>query len=59
MAEIVGTRGVLHLPVEFADLPPDVVWAPARVPTADGGAITLAGLGLAHGRPVSVAGSTT
>jgi NADH-quinone oxidoreductase subunit G len=58
VAEIVGTRGVLHLPVEFADLPPDVVWAPARVPTTDGGAITLAGLGLAHGRPVSVAGST-
>ncbi len=57
VAEIAGPRGALHLPVEFADLPADVVWAPARVPTADGGVVTLAGLGLAHGRPVTVTGS--
>ena len=31
--------------------PDDVVWAPARVPQADGGVVTLAGLGLAHGGP--------
>ena len=32
MAGLEGPRGSLHLPVELADLPDDVVWAPARVP---------------------------
>ena len=31
MAGLEGPRGSLHLPVELADLPDDVVWAPARV----------------------------
>jgi hypothetical protein len=45
--------------VEFADLPPDTVWAPARVAQGRGDArsiTTLAALGLAHGRPVAVHG---
>jgi NADH-quinone oxidoreductase subunit G len=51
-----GPRGTLHLPVELADLPDDVVWAPARVPQPDGGVVTLAALGLTHGGPVGIAG---
>ncbi|MEJ2868454.1 NADH-quinone oxidoreductase subunit G [Actinomycetospora sp. OC33-EN08] len=43
----------LELVVEIADLPEDVVWAPAHVPVA-GGVVTLAGLGLHHGDPVEL-----
>ncbi|PVZ10123.1 NADH-quinone oxidoreductase subunit NuoG [Actinomycetospora cinnamomea] len=56
MAGLEGPRGALHLPVELADLPDDVVWAPARVPQPDGGVVTLAALGLTHGGPVAVTG---
>ena len=42
-----------------ADLPDDVVWAPARVPQAGGGVVTLAGLGLTHGGPARLTGGTT
>ena len=59
MAGLEGPRGSLHLPVELADLPDDVVWAPARVPQADGGVVTLAGLGLTHGGPARLTGGTT
>lgn len=59
MAGLEGPRGSLHLPVELADLPDDVVWAPARVPQADGGVVTLAGLGLTHGGPARLIGGTT
>jgi NADH-quinone oxidoreductase subunit G len=56
VAGLEGPRGALHLPVELADLPDDVVWAPARIPRPDGGVVTLAGLGLTHGGPVRVTG---
>ncbi|GLZ44746.1 NADH-quinone oxidoreductase [Actinomycetospora sp. NBRC 106375] len=56
VATLAGPRGELHLEVELADLPVDVVWAPARV-VEPGGAVTLAGLGLTHGGPVRVTGS--
>ena len=59
MAGLEGPRGSLHLPVELADLPDDVVWAPARVPQAGGGVVTLAGLGLTHGGPARLTGGTT
>ncbi|WP_433783853.1 NADH-quinone oxidoreductase subunit G [Actinomycetospora sp. CA-101289] len=55
-AGLEGPRGTLHLPVELADLPDDVVWAPARIPQPDGGVVTLAALGLTHGGPVGIAG---
>ncbi|MFC5142175.1 NADH-quinone oxidoreductase subunit G [Actinomycetospora rhizophila] len=55
-AELEGPRGSLILPVEIADLPDDVVWAPARVPHPDGRIVTLAGLGLAHGGAVRLTG---
>ncbi len=55
-AGLEGPRGTLHLPVELADLPDDVVWAPARIPQPDGGVVTLAGLGLTHGGPVGISG---
>ena len=56
MAGLEGPRGTLHLPVELADLPDDVVWAPARVPQPDGGVVTLAALGLTHGGPARISG---
>jgi NADH-quinone oxidoreductase subunit G len=59
VAGLEGPRGSLHLPVELADLPHDVVWAPGRVPQADGGVVTLAGLGLTHGGPARLTGGTT
>ncbi|MDD7938192.1 NADH-quinone oxidoreductase subunit G [Actinomycetospora lutea] len=57
-AELEGPRGSLILPVEIADLPDDVVWAPARVPHPDGRVVTLAGLGLAHGGPARLTGGS-
>lgn len=58
-AEVEGPRGSLILPVEVADLPEDVVWAPARVPGTDGTTVvTLAGLGLGHGGPVRLGGGS-
>ncbi|MEJ2888361.1 NADH-quinone oxidoreductase subunit G [Actinomycetospora aeridis] len=58
-AELEGPRGSLILPVEIADLPDDVVWAPARVPHGvDGPVVTLAGLGLAHGGTVRLTGGS-
>ena len=53
-AAVAGPRGELHLPVEIADLPDGVAWVPSRVADPEGGVATIADLGLAHGRPVTV-----
>ncbi len=54
-AETDPTAAGLDLVVELADLPEDVVWAPAHMPGASG-VTTLAALGLHHGGPVRVTG---
>ncbi len=51
--------GTIRLPVEFADLPADVVWAPTRIVGPDGAVTPLAALGLAHGHPVGVVPAAT
>ena len=50
-ATISTERGALTLPVEFADLPDDVVWAPARSPES-----IRSALGAGHGASVTLSG---
>lgn len=55
-ASLTGDRGAVHLPVELADLPENVVWAPTRVPGDEPGThVAIAAHGLHHGARVTVA----